>query len=89
MSNKLNAFLGDSLWRTVIKLLIISLVVGILLSFFNFTAFEIWLAVKNFFVRLWELGFDAIGKVGEYIIGGALLVIPIFLIMRFLKFGKN
>jgi len=89
MNNKLETFLGDSLWRTLIKLLIISLVVGILLSFFNFTAYEVWLAVKNFFTRIYELGFEAFGKVGEYIIGGALLVVPIFLIMRFMKIGKS
>jgi len=88
MADKLNAFLGDSVGRTIVKLLVISLVVGILLSFFNFTAYEVWLAVKNFFARLYDLGFEAIGKVGEYIIGGALIVVPIFLIMRFLKLGK-
>ncbi len=88
MTQKLDTFLGDTLWRTVIKLIIISLVVGVMLSFFNFTAYEVWLFVKNSFINLYNLGFEAIGKVGEYIIGGALIVIPVFLIMRFMKLGK-
>ena len=88
MSNKLNSFLGDSLMRTVIKLLIISFVVGILLSYFNLTPYEIWVGLKNFVIRLYDLGFEAIWKIAQYIIGGALVVVPIFLILRLIKSGK-
>lgn len=88
MSEKLTTFLGDTPARVFLKLLVISFVVGVLLSYFNFTPYEIWLAFKDFFVRLWELGFDAIGKIASYLIGGALVVVPIFLILRFMKLGK-
>ncbi|MBO6814189.1 MAG: hypothetical protein JJ891_04965 [Rhizobiaceae bacterium] len=88
MSDKLTTFLGDSPARVIVKLLVISFVVGVLLSYFNFTPYEIWLAVKEFFVRLWELGFDAIGKVGQYLLAGALVVVPVFFILRFMKLGR-
>lgn len=88
MSDKLTTFLGDAPGRVIVKLLIISFVVGVLLSYFNFTPYEVWLAFKNFFIRLWDLGFDAIGKIGQYIIGGALVVVPIFLLLRFTKIGR-
>jgi len=88
MSDKLTVFLGDSPVRVIVKLLVISFVVGVLLSYFNFTPYEVWLALKGFVVRLWDLGFDAIGKIGQYLVGGALVVVPVFLVLRFLKFGK-
>ena len=88
MTDKLTIFLGDSPGRVFIKLLVISLVVGVLLSYFNFTPYDIWLAFKNFIGWLWDLGFDALGRVGHYLIAGALVVVPIFLILRFLKFGR-
>lgn len=88
MASKLDTFLGDSPGRVIVKLLVISFVVGVLLSYFNFTPIEIWLAFRDFFIRLWELGFDAIGKIGQYLIAGALVVVPIFLLSRFLKAGR-
>lgn len=88
MSTKLNSFLGDSLGRTIIKLLVISFVVGIVMSALNFTPFDIWYGIRDFFVSIYNLGFDALGQVGKYFVLGAGIVVPIFLIMRFLNFKK-
>lgn len=88
MANKVESFLGDSLGRTIIKLAIISLVVGVILSALNVTPWEVWDAIRNFFVNLYNLGFDALWSVGKYFVYGAIVVVPIFLLMRFLKFGR-
>ncbi len=88
MANKIESFLGDSLGRTIIKLAIISLVVGVILSALNVTPWEVWDAIRNFFVNLYNLGFDALWSVGKYFVYGAIVVVPIFLLMRFLKLGR-
>ena len=88
MSTKLNTFLGDSVGRTIIKLLVISFVVGIVMSALNFTPWDIWYGIKDFFVSIYNLGFAALGRVGSYFLLGAGIVVPIFLIMRFLNFRK-
>ncbi len=88
MSEKLTTFLGDSLGRTIIKLLVISFVVGIIMSALNFTPWDVWYGIKDFFVSIYNLGFDALGKIGKYFLLGAGIVVPIFLILRFLNFRK-
>jgi len=88
MSDKLTTFLGDSVGRTIVKLLIISFVVGIVMSALDFTPWDVWNGIRNFFVSLYELGFEALGRVGKYFLWGAAIVVPVFLLMRFLNFRK-
>ena len=88
MSNQVDRFLGDSLWRTIIKLAIISLVVGVILSALNITPFEVWNSIREFVIHLYNLGFDALDSIFRYFLYGALIVVPIFLIMRLLQMGR-
>jgi len=86
MSDKVTQFLGDTPGRTAVKLIVISLVVGIIMSATGFTPLDVWYAFTNFIERLYNLGFEAFGRFGEYLIYGAMVVVPIFLLMRFFKF---
>ncbi|MEM7069163.1 MAG: DUF6460 domain-containing protein [Pseudomonadota bacterium] len=88
MSQGLDRFLGDSLGRTIIKLAIISFVVGIILSALGVTPWEVWESIRDFFVKLYNLGFDAIWNIARYFVWGAAVVVPIFIIMRLLKLGR-
>ena len=88
MVDRTETFLGDSLGRTIIKLAIISLVVGVILSALNITPWEVWDAIRTFFVNLYNLGFDALWSIGKYFVYGALVVVPIFFVMRLLKMGR-
>ena len=86
MSEKITRFLGDTPSRTLVKLAVISFVVGIMMSALNFTPVEVWYAIRDFFERIYDLGFEAFGRIGKYFIYGAMVVIPIFVLMRVLKF---
>lgn len=85
-NNSLSRFLGDSPSRTLIKLAVISFVVGIIMSAFDFTPMEVWYKVRDFFEYLYNLGFEAFGRIAKYFVYGAMVVIPIFLLMRLFKF---
>ena len=86
MSDKVTQFLGDTPGRTVVKLLVISLVVGIIMSATGFTPMDVWYSFTGFLERLYNLGFEAFGRFGEYLVYGAMVVVPVFLVLRFLKF---
>ncbi len=88
MANGIDRFLGDSLGRTIIKLAIISFVVGIILSALGVTPFEVWQSIRDFFIKLYNLGFDAIWSIGRYFFWGAAVVVPIFIVIRLLKMGR-
>jgi hypothetical protein len=81
----LNRFLGDSLWRVIVKLLIASLLLGIVLATLGLSPRNIYQRLFGWFEQLWAMGFDTILRFADYILLGAAIVIPVFIVMRLLK----
>lgn len=78
----MDKLLGGPLLPTLLKLAIASVVVGIVLAVFGIRPIDLWRDFIDTFVRVWEMGFDAIRWSGEYFLLGAIVVIPIFIIVR-------
>lgn len=88
MSDGLNRFLGDTPLRVLVKLLILSVVAGFLMSVFGLYPDDILYAVRNFVLDIWHSGFAALGRIGDYLLLGAVIVIPIFIVIRLLSFRR-
>lgn len=78
-------FLGDTPGRVVLRLLILSFAVGILLAFFGIEPWEILQWLRRSIHEIWSMGFAALGRAGHYFLLGAVVVVPIWLILRLLK----
>lgn len=65
------------------KLVIASLCVGLLLSFFNIDPVALINNVPETLGRILEVILDVINWAGKYIILGAIIVIPIYIIFNF------
>ena len=89
MSDRINQILGDTPSRTLVKLAVMSLIVGIVMSALHFTPIDVWYAVRDFVRWLYDLGFEAFERIGIYFVYGAMIVVPIFIIMRLLAAGKR
>ena len=90
MSNSgLSRFLGGSPAQVLLRLVFLSFVVGIILSALNLDPIDLVHMAVNFVERLWDMGFHAIGRLGNYLVVGAIVVIPIWLVMRLLAMGKS
>ena len=71
------------------KLIIASLCVGLLLSFFNIDPIELINNVPETLGRILEAILDVINWAGKYVILGAIIVLPIYVIFNFkIIFGK-
>lgn len=88
MSDGVNRFLGDSPLRVVVKLLVVSLIVGFLMKVFGWTPFGILHTIEAFLRDLWRQGFAALGAFGDYLILGGAVVLPAFLIIRLLSLRR-
>jgi len=88
MSDQVNKFLGDSLGRTLVKLLVVSLIVGFVMTIFGWTPYEIVYGIRDFIREIWYRGFSALGRVGDYLLLGATTVIPIFIIIRLFNYRR-
>ncbi len=84
--NALTRFTGGSPLRTLVWLVVLSIVVGFVLDTIGLDPFGfLRRLIANFdrFVDwLVNLGFDAFRNLGRYLVWGAMFVVPIWLVMR-------
>lgn len=86
--NGIARFLGDTPLRVFIKLLVISLLVGIVMSAFGWSPYDVFYGIRDFFLDIWHMGFRAIDRFLGYILLGAAIVIPAFIILRLMSYRK-
>lgn len=84
----LTRFLGDTPLRILAKLLILSFLTGLVMSAFGWSPYDIFLGIRNFFLNMWNLGFRSIDRVLGYVLLGAAIVIPVFLLIRIANYRK-
>lgn len=72
-----------------LKLLVLSFLVGIVMSAFGWTPWDVLYGIREFFLRIWDLGFDALARFGDYILLGAAIVIPAFILLRILNYRRG
>jgi hypothetical protein len=81
----LHRFLGGPPLAVLFRLLLVSLIVGAFLMWFDIRPGEVISAVERFFRRIWNLGFDSIREIGGYIVAGAVIVVPVWLVIRLIN----
>jgi len=84
----LSRFLGGSPAQVLLRLVFLSFVVGIILSALNLDPLDLVDMSVEFISRLWDMGFHAIGRLGNYLVIGAMVVLPIWLVSRLLAMGR-
>jgi hypothetical protein len=81
MSN-VNRFMGGSPGSVIVKLLFLSLLVGAMMAFLNVTPMSLVDGVVKAFRSLFGLSIDTVREVGLWILYGAIVVIPIWIVTR-------
>lgn len=73
---------GGSPLAVLGRLILVSILVGVILSAFGLDPFDIVHSIERLIRSLWDMGFDAFRWLWRYFLLGAVIVIPIWLIMR-------
>jgi hypothetical protein len=81
MSN-LNRFLGGSPGSVLVKLIFLSLLVGAFLAFLDITPLGLIEGLFNWIAPVLDLSLETVLDVGRWILYGAVIVIPLWLISR-------
>lgn len=89
MADRVNGFLGDTPLRVFFKLAIISLIVGVVMRAFGWMPLDIARMVRSLAQRIWNMGFAALADVADYLIVGAAVVIPVFILLRLFAYNKR
>jgi hypothetical protein len=85
----LERFLGGKPLSVAIRLAVISVVVGALLYWTGLSPLGLLRGVQRMVEGLLGSGFDAVRSLGEFLMIGAVVVIPIWLIARALAARKG
>jgi hypothetical protein len=75
-------FLGGSPLAVLARLVLLSVLIGVILSALGLDPFNIWHSLERLLRGIWDMGFDAVRWLWRYFLLGAVIVIPIWLIMR-------
>ena len=80
--DNVSRFLGGSPLSVAFRLILLSILVGVVLAAIGLDPWNIVSSIRRLFNWIYDLGFDAINGLWRYFLLGAVIVIPIWLISR-------
>lgn len=78
---------GGNPMAVIVRLVVLSIVVGIVLSALDITPANLFDRARLLIQRISTLGFDAVRGALQYFLIGAVIVVPIWLVVRLLSVG--
>ena len=86
MANNLGSrFAGGPALAVLARLVLLCILVGVILHALGFDPANIIDSIRRMVQAVWDMGFDAVRWVWRYFLLGAIIVIPIWLIVRFMR----
>jgi len=82
-------FFGDSVAGTLIRLVLLSVVVGIVFSALGITPFNLVDRLEQLIRNIANMGFDALNWAFKYFLLGAVIVFPVWFVVRLVRAGRR
>ena len=87
MSSNLQRFLGGSPQAVLAKLIFLSLLVGAFMAFLGITPLRLIEGLFDWLTSILDLSLDTVKEVGVWVLYGAVIVVPLWLLSRL--FGRR
>ena len=84
----MNGFLGGSIATVVVRLLVVSFVVGLFLTMFGFDPEDIYFRFVAAVRHIVEFGWTDLRHIGRILLTGAMLVVPIWFVLRLMDMRR-
>jgi Family of unknown function (DUF6460) len=81
----MHRFLGGPPLAVVGRLVMLSILVGVILAAIGLDPWNIVESVRALIVHVWRMGFDVVRWLWRYFLLGAVIVVPIWLLVRLAK----
>ena len=88
-NNTVVQIFGGSPLEVLRRLILVSILVGVVLSVLGLDPFDIVRSIERLIRSVWEMGFDALRWLWRYFLLGAVIVIPIWFVMRIGKVSQE
>ena len=86
--NQLARWMGGSPFWVLMRLVLLSVVVGVILAALGLDPLNILASLEGLVRHLFNFSFEAIERLWRYFILGAVIVIPLWLILRIANRGR-
>src|SRR6516165_8259555 len=85
----LTRFFGGPPLSVIFRLVLLSIVIGVILEALGLDPWNILDSLRRLLVRIWDMGFDAVRWLWRYLLLGAAIVVPIWLVMRLTRVASR
>ena len=85
----INRFFGGPPVAVIGRLILISILVGVILAAIGLDPWNIIDSVTRLLLHIWDMGFDAVVRLWRYFLLGAVIVVPIWLLVRLAKAPRH
>jgi hypothetical protein len=84
-TNHASRFFGGPPLSVIFRLVLLSILVGVILKVLGLDPLNILRSIEDLVRAVWNMGFDAIVWLWRYFLLGALIVVPVWLILRLMR----
>src|SRR5262245_21496378 len=88
-NNYVNRFFGGPPLSVIFRLILLSILIGVILQVLGLDPWNIIDSLRRLVLRVWDMGFDAVRWVWRYLLLGAVVVVPIWLVVRLMRVAKG
>jgi Domain of unknown function (DUF6460) len=88
-NNSINRFFGGPPLSVIFRLILLSILIGVILQVLGLDPWNIIDSLRRLVLRVWDMGFDAVRWLWRYLLLGAVVVVPIWLIVRLTRVAKS
>ena len=81
----LTRFFGGRPLSVIFRLLLLSILVGVILEVLGLDPLNVIESLRTLARRVWDMGFEAVRWLVRYLVLGAAIVLPIWLIVRLVR----
>jgi hypothetical protein len=82
-------FFGGPPLSVIFRLVLLSILIGVILEALGLDPWNVIDSLRSLILRIWDMGFDAVRWLWRYLLLGAALVVPIWLIMRLMGAARG
>lgn len=88
-SNYVSRFFGGPPLSVIFRLILLSILIGVILQVLGLDPWNIFDSLRRLVLHVWEMGFDALRWLWRYLLLGAVVVVPIWLIVRLMRVAQG
>ena len=88
-NNYVARFFGGPPLSVIFRLVLLSILIGVILEVLGLDPWNVIASLRSLILRIWDMGFDAVRWLWRYLLLGAALVVPIWLVMRLMGIARG